>query len=100
MVLFVAWCLWFGIDVLVCYLDMGGRQMTDAELKKAIEIAEESTCGFADDGSFEHLLATAVLELRDQNKIDREKFFDLLDEQSRLIDTMRQLSEQLRGKHE
>ena len=31
--------------------------MTEADLKKAIEIAEESTNGFADDGSFEHLLA-------------------------------------------
>jgi hypothetical protein len=37
--------------------------MTETELKKAIEIAEESTNGFADDGSFEFLLATAVLEL-------------------------------------
>ena len=74
--------------------------MNEVDLKKAIEVAEESTCGFADDGSFEHLLATAVLELRDQNKIDREKFYNLFDEQSRLIDTMRQLIEQLRGKHE
>jgi len=37
--------------------------MTEADLTKAIEIAEESTNGFADDGSFEFLLATAVLEL-------------------------------------
>ena len=38
--------------------------MTEADLKKAIEIAEESTNGFADDGSFEYLLATAVLMLK------------------------------------
>ena len=37
--------------------------MTETDLKKAIEIAEESTNGFADDGSFEFLLATALLEL-------------------------------------
>jgi hypothetical protein len=74
--------------------------MTDADLNKAIEIAEESTNGFADDGSFEQLLALAVIELRDRNKIDREKFYNLFDEQSRLIDTMRQLIEQLRGKHD
>ena len=71
--------------------------MTEADLKKAIEIAEESTNGFADDGSFEQLLAMAVIELRDRNKIDREKFYNLFDEQSKLIDTMRQLIEQLRG---
>jgi len=71
--------------------------MTETDLKKAIEIAEESTNGFADDDSFEQLLALAVLELRDRNKIDREKFYNLFDEQSKLIDTMRQLIEQLRG---
>jgi hypothetical protein len=38
--------------------------MTEADLNKAIEIAGESTNGFADDGSFEHLLAMAVLELK------------------------------------
>ena len=74
--------------------------MTDADLNKAIEVAEEAVAGFADDDSFEQLLALAVLELRDQNKIDREKFYNLFDEQSRLIDTMRQLIEQLRGKHD
>jgi hypothetical protein len=46
--------------------------MTEADLNKAIEIAEESTNGFADDGSFEHLLATAVLELRDRLSNERE----------------------------
>ena len=74
--------------------------MKEVDLNKAIEIAEESTNGFADDGSFEQLLAMAVLELRDRNKIDREKFYNLFDEQSKLIDTMRQLIEQLRGRHE
>jgi hypothetical protein len=38
--------------------------MTEVDLIKAIEIAEEATNGFADDGSFEHLLAMAVLELK------------------------------------
>jgi hypothetical protein len=38
--------------------------MTEVDLIKAIEIAEESTNGFADDGSFEYLLAMAVLELK------------------------------------
>ena len=71
--------------------------MTEADLNKAIEVAEEAVAGFADDDSFEQLLALAVLELRDQNKIDREKFYNLFDEQSKLIDTMRQLIEQLRG---
>ena len=71
--------------------------MTDADLNKAIEVAEEAVAGFADDDSFEQLLALAVLELRDRNKIDREKFYNLFDEQSKLIDTMRQLIEQLRG---
>ena len=74
--------------------------MNEVDLKKAIEVAEESTSGFADDGSFEHLLATAVLELRDQSNAEREKFYNLFDEQSRLIDKMRQLIEQLRGKHD
>jgi hypothetical protein len=71
--------------------------MKEVDLNKAIEIAEESINGFADDGSFEQLLAMAVIELRDRNKIDREKFYNLFDEQSKLIDTMRQLIEQLRG---
>jgi len=74
--------------------------MKEVDLNKAIEIAEESTNGFAYDGSFEQLLAMAVLELRDRNKIDREKFYNLFDEQSKLIDKMRQLIEQLRGRHE
>ena len=40
--------------------------MTEADLNKAIEIAEEAVAGFADDDSFEQLLALAVLELRDR----------------------------------
>ena len=40
--------------------------MTEEDLIKAIEVAEEAVAGFADDGSFEQLLAMAVLELRDQ----------------------------------
>ena len=40
--------------------------MTDADLNKAIEVAEEAVAGFADDDSFEQLLALAVLELRDR----------------------------------
>ena len=37
--------------------------MTETELKEAIEVAEEAVAGFADDDTFEFLLATAVLEL-------------------------------------
>jgi hypothetical protein len=40
--------------------------VTEDELTRAIEVAEESVAGFADDGSFEHLLAMAVLELKDR----------------------------------
>lgn len=40
--------------------------MTEADLNKAIEVAEEAVAGFADDDSFEQLLAMAVLELRDR----------------------------------
>ena len=40
--------------------------MTEADLDKAIEVAEEAVAGFADDDSFEQLLAIAVLELRDR----------------------------------
>jgi hypothetical protein len=40
--------------------------MTEADLNKAIEIAEEAVAGFADDDSFEQLLALAVIELRDR----------------------------------
>lgn len=54
--------------------------MNEADLNKAIEIAEESTCGFADDGSFEHLLATAVLELRDRLNSEREACANICDE--------------------
>jgi hypothetical protein len=40
--------------------------MTEEDLNKAIEVAEEAVAGFADDDSFEQLLALAVLELRDR----------------------------------
>jgi hypothetical protein len=53
--------------------------MNESDLKKAIEIAEESTCGFADDGSFEHLLATAVLELRDRLNNEREEIAKMVE---------------------
>ena len=46
--------------------------MTDADLNKAIEVAEEAVAGFADDDSFEQLLALAVLELRDRLNNERE----------------------------
>ena len=45
--------------------------MTDADLNKAIEVAEEAVAGFADDDSFEQLLALAVLELRDRLNNER-----------------------------
>ena len=40
--------------------------MTEEDLNKAIEVAEEAVAGFADDDSFEQLLALAVIELRDR----------------------------------
>ena len=40
--------------------------MKEEDLNKAIEVAEEAVAGFADDDSFEQLLALAVLELRDR----------------------------------
>ena len=55
----------FGVVVLVHCLDDGRDQMKKEDLDKAIEVAEEAVAGFADDGSFEQLLAMAVLELRD-----------------------------------
>jgi len=45
--------------------------MNDADLNKAIEVAEEAVAGFADDDSFEQLLALAVLELRE--RLDTER---------------------------
>jgi hypothetical protein len=45
--------------------------MTDADLNKAIEVAEEAVAGFADDDSFEQLLALAVLELRERLETER-----------------------------
>jgi hypothetical protein len=45
--------------------------MTDADLNKAIEVAEEAVAGFADDDSFEQLLALAVLELRERLNTER-----------------------------
>jgi hypothetical protein len=53
--------------------------MKETDLKKAIEVAEESTCGFADDGSFEHLLAMAVLELRDRLNNEREEIAKMVE---------------------
>jgi hypothetical protein len=38
--------------------------MTEEDLIKAIEVAEEALNGFADDDSFEQLLAMAVVELK------------------------------------
>ena len=45
--------------------------MTDADLNKAIEVAEEAVAGFADDDSFEQLLALAVIELRERLNTER-----------------------------
>jgi Flp pilus assembly protein TadD len=47
-------------------MDYRRDQMKKEDLDKAIEVAEEAVAGFADDGSFEQLLAMAVLELRDR----------------------------------
>jgi len=44
--------------------------MTNEELQKAIEVAEESVAGFADENSLEMLLAEAVLKLN--RKLDNE----------------------------
>jgi hypothetical protein len=46
--------------------------MTNEELQKAIEVAEESVEGFAEKDSFEMLLAKAVLELKDRLNNERE----------------------------
>jgi len=46
--------------------------MTNEELQKAIEVAEESVEGFAEEDSFEMLLAKAVLELKDRLSNERE----------------------------
>ena len=46
--------------------------MTNEELKKAIEVAEESVEGFAEEDSFEMLLAKAVLELKGRLSNERE----------------------------
>jgi hypothetical protein len=54
--------------------------MTEADLNKAIEVAEEAVAGFADDDSFEQLLATAVLELRDRLNNEREACANICDE--------------------
>lgn len=56
----------FGVVVLVHCMDYRRDQMKKEDLDKAIEVAEEAVAGFADDGSFEQLLAMAVLELRDR----------------------------------
>jgi hypothetical protein len=54
--------------------------MTNEELQKAIELAEESVEGFADDDSFEMTLAKAVLELQDRLKKERERILDIMKE--------------------
>jgi hypothetical protein len=56
--------------------------MTDADLNKAIEVAEEAVAGFADDDSFEQLLALAVLELRDRLNNEREACAKIVDVQN------------------
>jgi hypothetical protein len=55
--------------------------VTDDELNKAIEIAGEAVYGgFADDDSFEHLLARAVLELSSRLKIELDAYKNLMEE--------------------
>ena len=54
--------------------------MTNEELQKAIELAEESVEGFADDDSFEMTLAKAVLELQDRLKKEREACANICEE--------------------
>ena len=54
--------------------------MTDKDLKKAIEVAEEAVAGFADDDSFEEVLALAVLELRNRLNNEREACAKICDE--------------------
>jgi hypothetical protein len=54
--------------------------MNSADLVKAIEVAEESVAGFADNDSFEMLLAHAVLELQKRLNAEREAYNNLRDE--------------------
>ena len=54
--------------------------MNSADLVKAIEVAEESVAGFADNDSFEMLLAHAVLELQKRLNAEREAYNNLWDE--------------------
>jgi hypothetical protein len=54
--------------------------MTDEELQKAIEVAKESVAGFADNDSFEMLLAEAVLELQTRLYIEEECYKNLCEE--------------------
>jgi hypothetical protein len=51
--------------------------MNSADLVKAIELAEESVAGFADNDSFEMLLAHAVLELQKRLNAEREAYNNL-----------------------
>ena len=44
--------------------------MKDEDLKHAFEIAEESVAGFAPVGSFEMILAEALLEMKKKYEID------------------------------
>ena len=54
--------------------------MTDEEMQKAIEVAKESVAGFADNDSFEMLLAKAVLELQTRLHIEEECYKNLCEE--------------------
>jgi hypothetical protein len=54
--------------------------MNSADLVKAIEVAEESVAGFADNDSFEMLLAHAVLELQKRLNAEREAYNNVCEE--------------------
>ena len=70
--------------------------MNDADLNKAIEVAEEAVAGFADDDSFEQLLALAVLELRDRLNNEREACAKIAEEPWQ--GSPKALAEQIRAK--
>jgi len=54
--------------------------MTNEELQKAIEVAEESVAGFADEDSLEMLLAEAVLKLKRKLENEEEAYHNLCEE--------------------
>jgi hypothetical protein len=54
--------------------------MTNEELQKAIEVAEESVAGFADEDSLEMLLAEAVLKLKRKLENEEEAYHNLREE--------------------